>query len=90
LESKIINSHVLKNKHPVKDKMETWGQDLGKKAFMGQGVNKSLHFEGTLETNGVGVSPLKKTTGTTRMSNPEGDFGVSKEVQKDDNAAPVH
>ncbi|KAI7898397.1 uncharacterized protein BX663DRAFT_555906 [Cokeromyces recurvatus] len=35
-------------------------------AFKEQGLNKSLHFEGTLETGGIGVSILKQNTATTR------------------------
>ncbi|KAI7898631.1 uncharacterized protein BX663DRAFT_580503 [Cokeromyces recurvatus] len=58
---KIVNFHILKNKKPAKDKIETWVQ-----AFKEQGLNKSLHFEGTLETDGIGVSILKQNITTTR------------------------
>ncbi|KAI7902720.1 uncharacterized protein BX663DRAFT_536548 [Cokeromyces recurvatus] len=35
-------------------------------AFKEQRLNKSLHFEGTLEIDGIGVSILKQNTATTR------------------------
>ncbi|KAI9267782.1 hypothetical protein EDC94DRAFT_514730, partial [Helicostylum pulchrum] len=45
-----------------------WSQvvSLKKKAFKPQGPDKSLRFQGTLETDGIGVSVLKQNTGTNR------------------------
>ncbi|CAO3691950.1 unnamed protein product [Rhizopus stolonifer] len=49
-------------------KFETWGDvvDLGNKVFKTQGPNKSLQFQGTIETDGVGVSVLKQNVATGR------------------------
>ncbi|KAG1151747.1 hypothetical protein G6F38_001044 [Rhizopus arrhizus] len=56
LDSRIIHYHVLKSKENPKtgSKFETWGVvvDLNKKAFKHQGFQKSLWFQGTLETDG--------------------------------------
>ncbi|KAG1391200.1 hypothetical protein G6F60_012680 [Rhizopus arrhizus] len=78
LDSKIIHHHVLKSKKNLKtgSKFETWGAvvDLNKKAFKHQGFQKSLRFQGTLETDGVGDSIIKQNTDTSRKSpkpNPE-------------------
>ncbi|KAG1039418.1 hypothetical protein G6F43_012505 [Rhizopus delemar] len=51
-------------------KFETWGAvvDLNKKAFEHQGFQKSLRFQGTLETDGIGVSIIKQNTDTSRKS----------------------
>ncbi|EIE84513.1 hypothetical protein RO3G_09223 [Rhizopus delemar RA 99-880] len=51
-------------------KFETWGAvvDLNKKAFKHQGFQKSLRFQGTLETDGIGVSIIKQNTNTSRKS----------------------
>ncbi|KAG1085802.1 hypothetical protein G6F42_021245 [Rhizopus arrhizus] len=72
LDSKIIHHHVLKSKKNPKtgSKFETWGAvvDLNKKAFKHQGFQKSLRFQGTLETDGVGVSIIKQNTDTSRKS----------------------
>ncbi|KAG0806187.1 hypothetical protein G6F20_011327 [Rhizopus arrhizus] len=72
LDSKIIHYHVLKSKKNPKtgSKFETWGAvvDLNKKAFKHQGFQKSLRFQGTLETDGVGVSIIKQNTDTSRKS----------------------
>ncbi|KAG1262298.1 hypothetical protein G6F65_014706 [Rhizopus arrhizus] len=69
---KIIYYHVLKNKKNTNtgSKFETWGAvvDLNKKAFKHQGFKKSLRFQGTLETDGVGVSMVKQNTDTSRKS----------------------
>ncbi|KAI7897371.1 uncharacterized protein EV154DRAFT_535317 [Mucor mucedo] len=68
IDAKIANYQVLKNKKPVKDKSETWTQvvNLKKKAFKNGGHNKSLRFETTIETDGVGVSIIKQNTTTDR------------------------
>ncbi|KAG1426211.1 hypothetical protein G6F58_001594 [Rhizopus delemar] len=70
LDSKIIHYHVLKSKKNLKtgSKFETWGAvvDLNKKAFKHQGFQKSLRFQGTLETDGVGVSIIKQNIDTSR------------------------
>jgi hypothetical protein len=72
LDSKIIHYHVIKSKKNTKtgSKFETWGAvvDLNKKAFKHQGFQKSLRFQGTLETDGVGVSIIKQNTDTRRNS----------------------
>ncbi|KAG1136130.1 hypothetical protein G6F37_012177 [Rhizopus arrhizus] len=72
LNSKIIHYHVLKSKKNPNtgSKFETWGAvvDLNKKAFKHQGFQKSLRFQGTLETDGVGVSIIKQNTNTSRKS----------------------
>ncbi|KAG1136588.1 hypothetical protein G6F37_011842 [Rhizopus arrhizus] len=48
----------------------TWGAvvDLNKKAFKHQEFQKSLRFQGTLETDGVVISIIKQNTGTSRKS----------------------
>jgi hypothetical protein len=70
LDSKIIHHHVLKSKKnpTARSKFQTWGVvvDLKKKAFKDQGLNKSLRFQGTIETDGVGVSIIKQNTDTSR------------------------
>ncbi|KAG1102007.1 hypothetical protein G6F39_002915 [Rhizopus arrhizus] len=72
LDSKIIHYHVLKSKKNPRtgSKFETWGAvvDLNKKAFEHQGFQKPLRFQGTLETDGVGVSIIKQNTDTSRKS----------------------
>ncbi|KAG1638458.1 hypothetical protein G6F44_008811 [Rhizopus delemar] len=72
LDSKIIHYHILKSKKNPKigSKLETWGTvvDLNKKAFKHQGFQKSLRFQGTLETDGVSVSIIKQNTNTSRKS----------------------
>jgi hypothetical protein len=72
LDSKIIHYHVLKSKKNPKtgSRFETWGiiVDLNKKAFKHQGLQKSLLFQGTLETDGVGASIIKQNTDTSRKS----------------------
>jgi hypothetical protein len=72
LDSKIIHYRVLKSKKNPKtgSKFETWGAvvDLNKRAFKHQGFQKSLRFQGTLETDGVGVSIIKQNTDTSRNS----------------------
>jgi hypothetical protein len=74
LDSKIIHYHVLKSKKNPKtgSKFETWGAavDLNKKAFKHQGFQKSLRFQGTLETDGVDVSIIKQNTDTSRKPKP--------------------
>ncbi|KAG0995099.1 hypothetical protein G6F63_006997 [Rhizopus arrhizus] len=72
LDSKIIHYHVLKYKKNPKigSRFEAWGAvvDLNKKAFKHQGFQKPLRFQGTLETDGVGVSIIKQNTDTSRKS----------------------
>jgi hypothetical protein len=72
LDSKIIHYHILKSKKNPKtgSKFETWGVavDLNKKAFKYQGFQKSLLFQGTFETDGVGASIIKQNTDTSRKS----------------------
>ncbi|KAG1140334.1 hypothetical protein G6F37_009131 [Rhizopus arrhizus] len=72
LNSKIIHYHVLKCKKNIKigSKFETWGAvvDLNKKTFKHQRFQKSLRFQRTLETDGVGVSIINQNTDTSRKS----------------------
>ncbi|KAG1038652.1 hypothetical protein G6F43_012661 [Rhizopus delemar] len=72
LDSKIIHHHILKSKKNLEtgSKFETWGAvvNLNKKAFKHQGFQKNLRFQGTLETDGVGVSIIKQNTDTSRKS----------------------
>jgi hypothetical protein len=72
LDSKITHYHLLKcKKNPkIGSRFEAWGAvvDLNKKAFKHQGFQKSLRFQGTLETDGVGVSIIKQNTDTSRKS----------------------
>ncbi|KAG1046546.1 hypothetical protein G6F43_010972 [Rhizopus delemar] len=58
------------SKSKTGSKFETWGAvvDLNKKAFEHQGFQKSLRFQGTLETDGIGVSIIKQSTDTSRKS----------------------
>ncbi|KAG1145576.1 hypothetical protein G6F37_008468 [Rhizopus arrhizus] len=51
-----------------RSRFEAWSAvvDLNKKAFKHQGFQKSLRFQGTLETDGVGVSIIKQNTDTSR------------------------
>ncbi|KAG1054613.1 hypothetical protein G6F43_003387 [Rhizopus delemar] len=55
LNSKITHSHILKSKKNIKtgSRFETWG---------------AVQFQGTLETDGVGVSIIKQNTDTSRKS----------------------
>ncbi|KAI8095561.1 hypothetical protein BDF21DRAFT_457849 [Thamnidium elegans] len=64
----LVNYHILKSKKPLKDKFDTWGQviNLKKKTFRKQGGEKSLRFEGTIESDGIGVSIIKQNTPTNR------------------------
>jgi hypothetical protein len=72
LDSKIIHYHDLKGKKNPNtgSKFEAWGAvvDLNKKTFKHQGFQKSLRFQGTLETDGVDVSIIKQNTDTSRKS----------------------
>lgn len=88
LDNKIVNFHILKNKKIEKDKNEIWGQvvDFKKKAFKEQGLNKSLLFEGTLKTNGIGVSIIKQNYTTSRKKKKllENSPRASKKKRDDD------
>jgi hypothetical protein len=71
LDSKVIHQNILKLKTaaPTKEnKFQTWGVvvNLKNKVFKDQGTDKSLRFQGTIETDGVGVSILKQNTDTGR------------------------
>ncbi|KAG1137908.1 hypothetical protein G6F37_011908 [Rhizopus arrhizus] len=72
LNNKIIHYHVLKSKKNPKtgSKLGTWGAvvDLNKKAFKHQGFQKSLRFQGILETDRVIVCIIKQNTDTSRKS----------------------
>lgn len=92
LDAKIANFHVLKNKKLVKDKYETWGQvvDLKKKAFKNQGVDKALCFQGTIETDGVGVSIIKQNTSTNRKGSTSKTITNQQSGIKDDDLEATH
>ncbi|KAG2210265.1 hypothetical protein INT47_003250 [Mucor saturninus] len=70
LDAKIIHFHILKNESLLQagKKFKIWGSvvNFEKKAFKNQGVDKTLRFQGTLETDGVGVSIIKQNTDTSR------------------------
>ncbi|EIE79518.1 hypothetical protein RO3G_04223 [Rhizopus delemar RA 99-880] len=72
LDSKIIHYHILKSKKNLKQEASLRhgapSVDLNKKAFEHQGFRKSLRFQGTLETDGIGVSIIKQNTNTSRKS----------------------
>ncbi|KAI9245149.1 hypothetical protein EDC94DRAFT_418624 [Helicostylum pulchrum] len=67
----------------MNDKTETWKKvisvDLQKRLFKDQGVKKSRRFEGTIETDGIGVSIIKKNMPTTRK---KGSAKVAKKKPK--------
>ncbi|KAI8083355.1 uncharacterized protein B0P05DRAFT_489037, partial [Gilbertella persicaria] len=81
LDSKIVHHHILKQKTSFKaeQKFEIWSNvvNLNKKSFKPQGLNKSLRFQGTIETDGICASVLKQniTTGKKqpRMNNKKTD-----------------
>ncbi|KAG2214268.1 hypothetical protein INT47_000824 [Mucor saturninus] len=86
-------SSIHLNKRPVKGKYETWKQvvDFKKKASKDGGHNKSLHFEGTIETDGVGVSIIKQNTTTDRKT-PNSKTVIRKQGTKQDDdfeASPI-
>lgn len=67
---KIIHYNILKSKTALKmdNKFQTWGSvvNTNNKAFKDQEMNKSLCFQGTIETDGAGVSIIKQNTTTNR------------------------
>ena len=75
LDTKIANSHILNNKKQftADRKLEIWGEvvDLKNVAFKNQGLIK---FEGTIETDGIGVSVTRQ------------NFPVSRKKSKDEDA----
>ncbi|KAI9486710.1 MAG: hypothetical protein EXX96DRAFT_627153 [Benjaminiella poitrasii] len=64
----LFNHHILKHKKRFTEKLATRGQvvDLNRKAFKSQGVNKCLQFQGTIETDGAGVSIIKQNFATNQ------------------------
>lgn len=72
LDSKIIHHHIIKSKKAPTPgmKFEVWGfvVNLQNKPFKNQGHNKSLCFQGTIETDGVGVSIIKQNMSTSRKA----------------------
>ncbi|GAA5817186.1 hypothetical protein MFLAVUS_010728 [Mucor flavus] len=52
----------------AENKLNTWGAvvNLRNKAFKNQGFDKSVRFQGTLETDGVGISVIKQNMDTNR------------------------
>ncbi|KAI9483772.1 MAG: hypothetical protein EXX96DRAFT_632426 [Benjaminiella poitrasii] len=81
----IVNHHILKHKKRFTDKLETWGQvvNLNRKAFKNQGIQ----IQGTIETDGVGVSIINQNSATNRKRIlTEEDTSIkskSKSVNKD-------
>ncbi|KAI8637476.1 hypothetical protein BD408DRAFT_457997, partial [Parasitella parasitica] len=53
-----------------RNKCQCWGSgiNINNKAFKNQGINKSLHFQDTMVTDGVDVSLIKKITLTDRKA----------------------
>ncbi|CEG77329.1 hypothetical protein RMATCC62417_12103 [Rhizopus microsporus] len=87
LDFKIIHYNVLKNKTALKmdNKFQTWGSviNTNNKAFKDQGMNKSLCFQGTIETDGVGASIIKQNTATNRkMTRPKTKHEESEDVAR--------
>ncbi|KAI9264658.1 hypothetical protein EDC94DRAFT_640296 [Helicostylum pulchrum] len=75
-------------KKPVTDKYHIWSQvvSLKEKAFKPQGPDKSLRFQGTLETDRIGVSVLKQNTSTNRRLAGSGrQQSVTKDEYKIEN-----
>ncbi|KAI7895473.1 uncharacterized protein EV154DRAFT_573288 [Mucor mucedo] len=72
LDSKIIHHHILKKKSQLKaeNKFDTWGDvvNLQNKVFKNQGFDKSIRFQGTIETDGVGISVIKQNMDTNRKT----------------------
>ncbi|KAG1641913.1 hypothetical protein G6F44_005356 [Rhizopus delemar] len=68
--AELPEAEQMKRIQKTGSKFETWGAvvDLNKKAFKHQGFQKSLRFQGTLETDGIGVSIIKQNTNTSRKS----------------------
>ncbi|CEG78856.1 hypothetical protein RMATCC62417_13396 [Rhizopus microsporus] len=65
----IANSHILQNCKRFKlDKKLIWGEvlDISCKAVKYHGPNKSIQFQGTVQTDGVGVSILKQNQETRK------------------------
>ncbi|KAG0765925.1 hypothetical protein G6F24_004031 [Rhizopus arrhizus] len=62
-----------------RSRLEAWGAvvNLNRKVFKHQGFQKSLLFQGTLETNGVDISIIKQNTDTSRKSSK---LNTEKEV----------
>ncbi|CEG76434.1 hypothetical protein RMATCC62417_11331 [Rhizopus microsporus] len=87
LDFKIIHYNVLKNKPALKmnNKFQTWGSvvNTNNKAFKYQGMNKSVCFQGTTETDGVGASIIKQNTTTNRkMARPKTKHKESEDVAR--------
>lgn len=87
LDFKIIHYNILKNKTALKmdNKFQTWGSvvNTNNKTFKDQGMNKSLCFQGTIETDGVGASIIKQNTTTNRkMAQPKTKHKESEDVAR--------
>ncbi|KAI7904973.1 uncharacterized protein BX663DRAFT_484320 [Cokeromyces recurvatus] len=86
LDTKIVHLHILKKKgaYTSQSKFETWGDvvDLGKKTFKRQGPDRLLRFQGTIETDGVGVSVVKQAfdVGRKQLKVKAKDKGVDNKV----------
>ncbi|GAA5807736.1 hypothetical protein MFLAVUS_001111 [Mucor flavus] len=54
----------------AENKLDTWGAvvNLRNRAFKNQGFDKSVRFQGTLETDGVGISVIKQNMYTNRKT----------------------
>ena len=72
LDSKILHKNVLKYKtNYAKDqKFKNWGRvvNLKDRAFKAQDHSKSVQFQGTVYTDGIGMCVLKQTDDTDRSS----------------------
>lgn len=72
LDSMIVNHHILKSKTLFKaeNKSQIWREvvNINNKAFKDQGENKLLKFQGTIESDGIGMSIIKQNTTTNRKA----------------------
>ncbi|ORE09056.1 hypothetical protein BCV72DRAFT_321325 [Rhizopus microsporus var. microsporus] len=87
LDFKIVHCNVLKNKTAPKmdNKFQNWGSvvNTNNKAFKDQGMNISLCFQDTIETDGVGASIIKQNTTINRkMAQPKTKYKESEDVAR--------
>ncbi|KAK9712609.1 hypothetical protein K7432_007029 [Basidiobolus ranarum] len=79
IDTKILNYHILKNKNFTGNKVDIWGNvvNLKCKALKSQNA-KTMKFEGTIETDGVGMSILKRNFSTARRGALSGHWKMMK------------
>ena len=64
IDTKIVCQNILERRwYPHTNKLSVWREvvDLNLKAFKNQGLNHQLQFRGTIQTDGVGVSIIRKS-----------------------------